>query len=216
MSCLQEVLKNCRPAWNQWIVTKFFLIRHAEIDLAAHTLAGRMPGVHLNSAGRKQAERLAHKLASSGITEILSSPLERALETATYLGKLLGLQTRIAPAFHELDFGDWTGKKFVELDQIERWKQWNAFRLLTRPPNGEMMIEAQTRFVIELQRLRVERPNEVFAIFSHGDPLKSVLMFFLGMSLEHYHLLDISMGSFSVLSVDNWKAQLTGFNLKAD
>jgi probable phosphoglycerate mutase len=197
-------------------MTKFFLIRHAEIDLAAHTLAGRMPGVHLNAAGQSQAERLAGKLAGFGITEIFSSPLERTVETAACLGKLLALPTSTSPAFHELDFGDWTGRKFVELDQLEHWKRWNAFRIFTRPPNGEMMIEAQTRFVVELQRLRTEKPNQVFAIFSHGDPLKSALMFFLGMSLDHYQLVDISMGSFSILSVDSWGAQLNGFNLKAD
>ena len=79
-----------------------------------------------------------------------------------------------------------------------------------------MMIEAQTRFVVEVQRLRTEKPNAIFAIFSHGDPLKSVLMFFLGMPLAHYQLLDISMGSFSILSVGDWGAQLSGLNLKAD
>ena len=59
----------------------FYLIRHAQNDLLPHTIAGRKPGIHLNSTGRKQAERLAEQLSNRNIGHILSSPLERACET---------------------------------------------------------------------------------------------------------------------------------------
>src|SRR3954467_15810313 len=150
-----------------------FLVRHADNDLVGHTLAGRTP-VHLNATGRDQAIRLAAKLATYSITRIFSSPLERALETAEPLASRLRLKIQINDAFNELNFGGWTGHKFAELEGQELWRQWNGYRLGIRAPNGEMMIEVQTRFVTEIERLRRELPDETIAVFSHGDPLKSV------------------------------------------
>jgi probable phosphoglycerate mutase len=136
-----------------------YLVRHAENDLAGHTLAGRTPGTHLNARGREQATRLAEKLSTQSITRLFSSPMERARETAEPLALRLRLKIVIREAFNELNFGDWTGRKFAELESEEKWRHWNSYRLGIRAPNGEMMIEVQTRFVTEIERLRQEFPR---------------------------------------------------------
>ena len=60
------------------------LIRHGENDyVKTGKLAGRLPGVHLNEKGQKQAEALGQALSDVPIKAIYSSPLERAMETAT-------------------------------------------------------------------------------------------------------------------------------------
>src|SRR2546430_15512484 len=110
--------------------------------MVGKTLAGRKSGVHLNKPGQEQAIRLAQKLAGAGLTNILSSPLERAIETAQPLATALGLQIQNKDAFNELDFGDWTGQTFVQLAEEQSWKTWNASRSTSRAPHGEMMIEA--------------------------------------------------------------------------
>jgi len=197
-------------------VTNFFLIRHAENDLVGHTLAGRKPGVHLNNLGRTQAANLAEELSGLVVNRIFSSPMERAVETAEPLAALTGQQVEIREAFNELNFGNWTGRKFIDLESQELWRQWNSHRLGIRPPNGEMMLEVQTRFVTEIEALRRTFPTERIAIFSHGDPLKSVLMYYLGMPLDHFLRLDIATASFSILQLGDWGAKLQGFNLRAD
>ena len=60
----------------------FYLIRHGQNDLLGEKLAGRMPGVHLNQAGREQAERLAQALGDKPIKAVYASSLERTQETA--------------------------------------------------------------------------------------------------------------------------------------
>src|SRR3954453_9567212 len=109
-----------------------FLVRHGDNDLVGHTLAGRKPGTHLNEAGRKQAAEHAEKLAGAGITRILSSPLERTTETAAPLAARVGLKVEVREAFNELNFGDWTGLKFAELESRDLWRQWNGYRLGVR------------------------------------------------------------------------------------
>ncbi|HWH67867.1 MAG TPA: histidine phosphatase family protein, partial [Candidatus Sulfotelmatobacter sp.] len=96
-------------------MTIFYLIRHGENDWVGKAIAGRSPGVHLNAAGRQQAEQLAKQLAAHPIQQLFSSPLERARETAEPLARRLGLEVQIAPALTEMDFGQWTGKTLAEL-----------------------------------------------------------------------------------------------------
>src|SRR5437870_482929 len=108
-------------------MTGFLLIRHTSHDLIDRAVAGRMDGVHLNDAGRQQAERLAQDLATVPIGRIFSGPLERVRETADPLGKALHLPVEIALEFDEINTGDWTGKTFDELSAQQDWKRWNLF-----------------------------------------------------------------------------------------
>jgi len=78
------------------------------------------------------------------------------------------------------------------------------------------MLEVQTRFVVELERLRKAFPNDCIAIFSHGDPLKSVLMYYLGMPLDHFLRLDIATASYSVLSLTDWSVRVGAINVPCE
>src|SRR3954467_11901224 len=62
-------------------MTTFYLIRHGEKD-TNDAMVGRMPGVHLTAKGRSQARAIGLHLKKANITRLLSSPLERAVETA--------------------------------------------------------------------------------------------------------------------------------------
>lgn len=193
-------------------MTTFFLIRHGANDFVGKSIAGRMPGVHLNAEGRRQAGRLAEKLSREPIQKIFSSPLERAIETAKPLAERLGLQIQISEAFNEIDFGDWTGLSLDELSPLAEWRRWNSLRTGTRIPNGELILEVQTRMVKEIEQIRRENPNGSVAIFSHGDPIRSALFYFLGVSLDSFQRVEISPASISVLTIDEYSARILRLN----
>lgn len=191
----------------------FYLVRHGTNDyLSKHLLAGRLPAVHLNEQGRAEAERLSDTLTSSGIQRIFSSPLERAFQTAEPTAKRLGLQVEIAPEILEIDFGDWTGKAIRDLDRDSGWKNFNLYRSGTRIPNGETMLEAQTRMVAFLEKLQRENSGKTIALFSHGDPIKSVFAYYLGIPLDLFTRIEISPGSYSILRLEAWRPQVVAIN----
>ncbi len=177
----------------------FLLIRHATTDHLGRVLSGRAPGVHLNSAGALQAERLAARLADTRIAGIYAGPLDRARETAAPLADKHKLSAIILPALDEIDFGLWTLLPFATLDERPDWREWNAARDTAIPPNGERMAEAQWRVSTELERLSVSLPAGVFAIVSHGDVIKAALMRYLEIPLGLMHRLEISPASVSTL-----------------
>jgi probable phosphoglycerate mutase len=184
-------------------LTTFLLIRHATNDFIGRALAGRLPGVHLNAAGREQAERLAERLGGETIHRIYSSPLERAQETAGPLARRLGLELRTAPEVGEIDFGEWAGRTLAELEPLPLWRQFNAYRSGTRAPGGELMLDVQVRFVTFLQRLCTECPDQTVAVVSHSDAIKAAMCYYLGIPLDLAQRLEIDPAAVTALALSS-------------
>jgi broad specificity phosphatase PhoE len=190
------------------MTTTFYLVRHGSNDFFSHTLVGRTPGIHLNEKGRREAEQVAAKLAGERLQRIFSSPLERCVETAAPLARQTGLKVETADALLEVDFGGWTGKTFAELDaQSIEWKQWNAFRSAGRAPGGESMLAVQSRMVEFVQSLRRDFAGERIALFSHGDPLRALAVYFLGTPLEFIRRIEVTPASLTIMAMTGWDVQ---------
>lgn len=190
----------------------FLLIRHGSNDFIGKALAGRLPGVHLNLDGRKQAEDLVERLASVTISLLCSSPLERAQETAMPLAKRLGLNLLLFEELSEINYGDWTGHELAELAGNPKWKQFNFFRNGTRIPNGELITEVQCRMVNIMEKLREQFPKGTIAVFSHGDPIKSAIAYYAGIPLDFLMRIDISPASVTGILVNNCGPRLLFLN----
>jgi broad specificity phosphatase PhoE len=190
----------------------FLLIRHAtthEIRQSAH---GRSSDVHLSDEGRIQARRLADRLAKLPIHAVYSSPLERAHETAQLLAAKHRLEVRVRETLTELDYGEWSGLRYETLDEIPRWHVYNVYRTGTRPPGGELLVEAQMRMVAEVSRLAALHSAKLVALVSHGDPLKALIGHFAGIPIELLHRIELAPASISTLTLSSTGASLSRLN----
>jgi probable phosphoglycerate mutase len=182
-------------------MTTFILIRHGLTDAVGHTMTGHSAGVHLNAAGRDQAASLPARLGPVPIAAIYSSPLERARETAQPIADARGLRIEIEPRFIEVDFGGWTNRRFADLAGDPHWQLYNAFRGVTRPPDGGALVDVQTRTLAALLDIQTRHPDAVVAVVSHADTLRAVLLYFLGMPIDFVQRLDVSPARISVLQL---------------
>ena len=176
-------------------MTTFLLIRHGMHELGGHRIAGRMPGVHLSPDGIVQAERLVSRLDGIRVDAVLSSPMERTMETATPLAEHRGLTVERCDDLLEIDFGEWTGALLADLGGDPRWRKWNEFRSGHRTPGGESMVEVQTRVVALLQRLTAAAPDGSFALVSHSDVIKAAVAHLVGAPLDLFLRIEISTAS---------------------
>jgi broad specificity phosphatase PhoE len=193
--------------------TTFHLIRHASYDMLGRVLAGRTPGHALNAIGRGEAARLAEALATRPIAAVISSPLERAQETARCIAERLSLSVETEPALNEIDFGDWTGMTFEALHALPEWQAFNIFRGAARIPGGETMLAAQARAVAALASLRLTWPTQELVLVSHGDVVKGLIAHFLGVPLDLFRRIEIAPASRSVLWLADASAHVDGVNL---
>ena len=112
-------------------------------------LAGRTPGLHLDERGEKQATAVAERIGVLPVHTIVSSPLDRCLDTAGYIAR--GQKTE--PAFEvdrrliECDYGDWTGKPLKDLTKDPVWKVVQQQPSAARFPAGESLSEVSARAV---------------------------------------------------------------------
>ena len=186
-------------------MTRFLLIRHANHGLVGRALAGRAAGVRLNDEGRLQSERLAARLAECPIAAIYTSPQERARETAAPLAARLRIEPRVESAIDEIDFGDWTGKTFLELADDPHWPVWVRTRSVARPPGGEAFEAVCRRAVAGIERLRSAHADETLALISHADVIKAILATFLGISLDDLERFDVAPAAVSIVAVgEDW------------
>lgn len=190
------------------------LVRHGLNDAVGKRLAGRDMSVHLNEEGVRQANRVADWLANKKVSVILSSPLTRAMETAEPLASLISLPILERDALLEVDYGEWAGKTFDELEKIPAWKEVIRKPNQMQFPHGESIqqIEARLRhFLDDLQTTYAD--DEVVVCFSHADVLGILLALCMGLSLENYPRNTISPASISGLTSTKQDWQIHFVNL---
>ncbi len=190
------------------------LIRHGENDYSKKArLAGRLPGIHLNEKGRKQAEDLAEALKAAPIKAVYSSPLERALETAEPIAKVLGKTVKVEAGLLESDVGEWQGKSVRRLALTRYWKIIQRSPSRAGHPGGETFMQTQARIVAALDAICAKyKPRDLVACVFHADPIKLAVAHYIGLPLDHFQRLGCDTGSATLLAVGESGAQLLWMN----
>lgn len=191
------------------------LVRHGMCDPVGRSLAGRMPGVPLNVQGRQEAERVAARLATVPIAALISSPVQRARETAAAIAARASVDVQIDDAFTEIDVGTWTGRTLQELGGdacAAEWRRFNTFRSGTRAGGGELMLDAQVRAVTALLALREPYAGRTVVVVSHADVIKGTVAYCIGVPLDLAHRLEVAPGSVTTLALDADGARLLALN----
>ncbi|MFA9432802.1 MSMEG_4193 family putative phosphomutase [Egicoccus sp. AB-alg2] len=193
------------------------LVRHATTAATGKRLGGWTPGVHLDDAGREQAERTAGLLAGLPIAAVYASPLERTQETARIVARPHGLRVRTRRDIGEVDYGEWTDKPLGQLRRRSLWPVIQHTPSRVTFPSGESMRGMQWRAVEALEKIAGDHAGETVVAVSHADVIKAALAHFLGMPLDTFQRLLVSPASVSVLHLGaDGPPMLLGCNLTGE
>lgn len=135
-------------------MTVVHLLRHGEVYNPDRVLYGRLPGFGLSDLGIAQAKLAAEFLARRPIGYLVSSPMERAQQTALPLQQALGLpivtDERLIEAANELEGRQVAGGKGLFADPAN----WKYFRNPLRPSWGEPYAEIAARVLAAARAAR--------------------------------------------------------------
>jgi probable phosphomutase (TIGR03848 family) len=185
-------------------VTTVVLLRHGRTTAnTGGVLAGWTPGVQLDDTGRAQAEAVAARLAAVPLAAVVSSPLERCVQTAEAVvaGREIVLQTD--DRFGEARYGDWTGRALKELVKDPLWKvvQLHPSAAVFPGAEGEGLAQTQARAVAAVREWNAKLgPDAVWLACSHGDVIKAVLADALGLHLDQFQRIVVDPSSISVVT----------------
>jgi len=151
------------------------LVRHGTTTFnETDHLQGRMDNP-LNQRGRDESTRLAARLKGASIDAIFSSPLQRAVETATIVNDSHDLPLTLVPEFCEIDLGEWEGlnyssvrEQFPEIHR--RWIHDPDFSI----PGGESFSTVCTRTQIGLERILQDSRKHIL-ITAHASVNRAIL-----------------------------------------
>ena len=160
---------------------EFWLVRHGETDW---NKAGRWQGhanVPLSERGREQALALAEGWSrdpeARGLGPLFCSDLDRCVETAAPLARLLGLDPQLDPRLRELDVGDWSGKIRSEIAQTEpeALARFDAEDPDARAPGGETRREIRERAHGVMNELAGRFPDSRIVVVTHRGFIRALL-----------------------------------------
>ncbi len=130
----------------------------------------------LTEVGVQQAVAAGKRLASAGLTAIVTSPLQRAVRTAEEVAAATGAPVEADEDFRETDFGVWDGLTFAEVR--EKWSAELAAWLAdpaVAPPGGESFTDVSSRVTGALHRVLEGHQGQTILIVSHVTPIKTLI-----------------------------------------
>lgn len=191
------------------------LIRHAAHGDLGAVLSGRKEGIPLTERGGKQARSLAEMLATTPIAAVHTSPVQRARETAAEIARRSQNTMEVVELLDEIDFGEWTGRRFAELDGDPAWAEWNERRSQAAPPDGESMAAAQSRALEHLRDTARRFAGGTVAMVTHCDIIRGVIAAILGLSLDNILRFAVDPASVSRVAAGEWGESLLSLNERA-
>jgi len=200
------------------VTNRIVLIRHGEPEASARGRCYGKLDVNLSANGRRQIELTARLLERFKIAAVYSSPRIRATESAKIIAEKFGLTVEMREDFAEIDFGDFEGLEYVEVERRfpEIYNQWMNQPTSVEFPNGESFSRMQARVLSATNELKLRHANETFAVVSHGGANRIVLanalemrnadIFRLGQDYAAANAVDF-YGEFPVVKLMNLTAE---------
>jgi len=181
--------------------TEVIIIRHGETEEnRLNIFRGRLD-VKLNGNGLRQAVEIAGALKGKDIVNIYSSPLIRAMDTATAIAKGLELEVNVAEAFNNINLGKWQGlpKEEVRKNYPELWEKWIYDTENLVIPGGESIGMVRDRAFRALRALIRDNSGKTFAVVSHRCVIKVLLTAILDIKEKYFWKIYADNASYSIV-----------------
>lgn len=181
--------------------TRLLLLRHGQTQLSVQRRYSGRGNPELTALGREQVRAGAELIASRGerIAAIVSSPLQRALQTAAVVSDLTGVPVSVDEGFIETDFGQWEGLTFAEAaeqfpDEHHAWLRDATID----PPGGESFATVGERVGAARDRVIAAHAGQTVVVVSHVTPIKETLRAALDVGPSLLYRLHLDLASLSI------------------
>jgi broad specificity phosphatase PhoE len=171
------------------LVTRLFLIRHAETDLAG-TVCGQIDPP-LNAAGLQQIQHLLNLLRNEPLEAVFASDLRRAVDTAHPIAEAFNVACFIRAGLREINFGRWEGLRWSEIEAFDPISSagWLAAFPHLPAPGGERFKDFEARILAEANDILGQTQFQSVAIVTHAGAMRTILRRISGVDDERaWHL----------------------------
>jgi probable phosphoglycerate mutase len=141
---------------------------------------------------------------------VVTSPLTRAVETATAIGAVTGVSPAVEPRLTELDYGEWDQRPLAELPaHVASW--WRSDPEAA-PPGGESLAALRARVAPCAAELVDRARDRTIIAVSHVSPIKAIVLWALDLPDLLAWRLRLDLASISRLASGPAGPSLVTFN----
>lgn len=169
----------------------------------------------MDDIGWRQAEVVARRIgAEFQPAAVLSSPLQRTMQTAGLIARPLGLAVGTDEGLLDMDYGDFAGLDPAEAGRrfTDLYRAWLDLPQLVRLPHGESLEDARVRAADLIQRMVGRYPDRQVILVSHLVICQMLLCVALHLHNSFVGYFQLDTGSLSVLEVERKRTILVTVN----
>lgn len=172
--------------------TVIYLVRHGRVENPGKIEYGRLPGFSLSRSGREQAMAIAQKILKDkiDICSVVSSPLERTVQTAEIISRVTGVPFKTDERLTEWDQGPWQGKTTKEFAA-----QSGYYNVPIKMDGLEPHATAADRVISVIRELLTECAGKSILIVSHRESMASAVLKLQGKDYSLIHDLPMPVAS---------------------
>lgn len=193
-----------------------YVIRHGETEFnKSHRMQGRGINASLNEKGKEQAKAIASFLSDKPISKIVTSSLNRSVESVNPLCELFNIEPEKFADLDEMDFGSLEGKPFEEVKENLKYlqEQWSSGNLEVAPEGGENPLEVFERANSKVKEILVSSKDDHIVFMLHGRLIRILLSKWLGMGLRNMHKIEHQNGIINHLKWDRGNYEAVELNI---
>lgn len=189
--------------------TALYLVRHGEVESRYHRIfGGSRIDMELSPAGHDQAFRLSSWLARTEFDAVYASPMRRVQLTYEPFRRHFSGEPILLPGLREIDFGDWTGFGWNEVEQRFGMSAYDWLEHLEhdRVNGAESLASFRARIEESIGNILREQTGRTVAVFCHGGVIRGILSYLLRQPLRWFEHVEIDYASVTWVDVGLVKA----------
>lgn len=192
---------------------RVFLVRHGETEMNQRGCYYGCTDVHLTDRGRSQARQLSRFFQKQSISQVICSPLTRAVSTAEIIMEGRQISYVLEDRLSEQNFGIFEGGTYEELKERynEEWKKWEKDYYGYRIPGGESFLDVRKRTEAFLNELMEKKPDTVLLV-AHKGTLGHFLAASLQLPPQGYWNFTLEQGCYSCVDFEDGYAIIRKLN----
>jgi len=194
-------------------MAKLILARHGETMWNVEKVFRGRAEVNLNEVGIKQAELLGTYLSNWKLEAIYSSPVKRALDTASIIARYQNIAVRVAEGLTDFDFGEWQSLPEQEVRRLypALLNEWHNNPHKVTMPGGESLEDVKKR-AIEVVNGVLSKYQGNVALVSHRVVIKVLICHMLGLDNSHFWNINQDVCGITIFDYADGRFVLTRHN----
>ncbi len=178
-----------------------YLVRHGATPANLENRFAGRTAERLHAQGAEQIRQVGNRLARARIARIFAGPLPRTMQSASILGKMLGVQVFPEPDLTEIHIPHWDGltKDAIGAQFGSQYPTWLKAPHRFAPEGCETIAQVQARAVRAVQRLVAAHPGDNLLLVSHLIVLRSLVLYFQKLPISAFRSIKINNGSITTL-----------------